>query len=230
MEYQFEFALPPNVRPVDAIKLFNTIMSEYDQMLYSHGSPRQAKPLKQEEFASLWRVSDPTQKRPIFIRAFVTSDRLWLRVQAYDDLGESGFAAQWGPVYEWITEKGRWSEVKAKLPAAPAPEAAAQAEAQLAGNRRGQAWAKGKITDEVRERANHTRPLHEAHPEWSCQNIADHLMKTLLDTELAKLKRGFNCQNNPLMGEDIENAWARMGQVEGYAKWPKWGTGKITLR
>ena len=45
-----------------------------------------------------------------------------------------------------------------------------------ANQRKGQTWAKGKVSDEMRERANRARPLHfDEHPEWSTQNVADHL-------------------------------------------------------
>ena len=44
------------------------------------------------------------------------------------------------------------------------------------------------------------------------------------------LSAGFNRQSSPLMGEDIENAWCRMGIVEGYEKWPMWSKDKIRMR
>lgn len=94
----------------------------------------------------------------------------------------------------------------------------------------GQAHAKGRVSDEIKERANRARLLHVEHPEWSTQSVADHLMDTLTDAELSKLKRGFNRQSCLLMGEDIENAWYRMAEVEGSEKWPKWSTGKNPLR
>lgn len=95
---------------------------------------------------------------------------------------------------------------------------------------RGQSWAKDRVSDETRARAEATRVLHLQHPEWSYQDIADHLLEDLSDDDLSKLKRGFNRAANPLGSEDIENAWKRMGDVEGHDRWPRWGQHKRTLR
>lgn len=63
-----------------------------------------------------------------------------------------------------------------------------------------------RCSPQVRERFKLIRPLHEAHPGWTLQDIADELNSKLNKKQLRKVKRA----GEELIADDVGNAWDAM--------------------